>query len=755
MFILKKRIQFLPSIILLVGAMTMAQCSSNVFEISSNSEVLASLNTQIKECAEASCNVFNEESAFIFSKEKRVKVVDPGVSAEVFSIYYSLNDSAFQKQTSNGFIISATATIKWYAVLKADESFKTGIKSQHVIIDTIAPAVSSYTPGGTYENRIDVNIDITETSEYKVYYTLDETEPGVNSNLYTGSLSIYNNGKTTLKFIAIDQAGNRSEIKTAVYIIVKTAPTVQVTPASGSYTESQNIFLGIEQPFKDDPDSKLCYTVSTTTTPPADPVAPSDCINANTAIARAETPVTAIAAVNDVRIIKYFTIGPDAATQTSAIKQLQYVYSTAGTPMVTINSTSVAADANRDIIGLDSPYDSFDVKFAATCNNSCTYKVTNLTSTTEIISSTALAGSGIETSISINSSHFTGSSDLVTNNFSIEVTDTVLAETGSRVLSLKKDARRPEVEIFDSGTTTIFNDPFDAGIYVTNEVNAIICYHVAEGRSVAATNPGVSTAITEGQFTCSSGSKYSDPIELTYLNNKKSNYQIKAIARDAAGNLSEASGTAVTRNFRLIPGGMVRITSDTTSQLWIDSYEASIHSGIKGNPDGSATTAKALSKALAYPAQNISYWQAKKACENSGKRLCTTTEWKNVCSYGTTYTYPYGNTYNDVYCNTFRDFQSSQFQKTGSRTLCRTPEWIEASSGSNRRVYDMSGNLHEFTSEEVTTGIYRIKGGSYLDGYQQDTENPPQVTCGTGSDFSVNALWQEQTVGFRCCFDED
>ena len=122
------------------------------------------------------------------------------------------------------------------------------------------------------------------------------------------------------------------------------------------------------------------------------------------------------------------------------------------------------------------------------------------------------------------------------------------------------------------------------------------------------------------------------------------------------------------------------------------------------------------------PWNNVSYEDARIACLEAGKRLCTQQEWQAAC--GTVY--PYGNSYQLGTCN---DGDGLETSATGAKAGCR----------SQSGVFDMSGNVAEW----VEGGILMGGGYNFAKG---------DVTCASAKKMSSDGA-VSQTTGFRCCQD--
>ena len=205
-------------------------------------------------------------------------------------------------------------------------------------------------------------------------------------------------------------------------------------------------------------------------------------------------------------------------------------------------------------------------------------------------------------------------------------------------------------------------------------------------------------------------------------------------------------------------------------RVCVDRYEASL---VEIRDNGSEAPwspyqavgghdVKAVSVRDAIPQGYISRDEAEVACVRAGKRLCTAPEWKTACKGPDKTVYPYGNTVNEDACNTHGKspigalYGSVDNERLwGDAKVLNDPslnalDGTLAPAGSFAQctnafgVYDMVGNLHEWTAD--ANGAFR--GGYYLD----TTQN------GTGCDYATTAhvpSYHDYSTGFRCCRDAE
>lgn len=224
--------------------------------------------------------------------------------------------------------------------------------------------------------------------------------------------------------------------------------------------------------------------------------------------------------------------------------------------------------------------------------------------------------------------------------------------------------------------------------------------------------------------------------------------------QDQADSDGDRTGDACSTN-NGCPQGMALIDS----QFCIDRWEASIDGQspyLFPQPDENGTPRMAKSEAGVVPQGYINEIAAQEACQQAGKRLCTSAEWLRACRGSNDWTYPYGNDYQTDACNDYReeppivtlyspnepdwsDLDNPDINQlpdtvdlTGANTSCVTPEG----------VYDLVGNLHEWVDDPAGT----FRGGFYVEAYINGDGCLYATTAHNVSHFDFS-------TGFRCCAD--
>jgi len=206
------------------------------------------------------------------------------------------------------------------------------------------------------------------------------------------------------------------------------------------------------------------------------------------------------------------------------------------------------------------------------------------------------------------------------------------------------------------------------------------------------------------------------------------------------------------------PAGMLQIPASPA--FCIDRWEASLVLVADGTPwspyyNPGNEAVKAVSIPGAVPQGYISGTQAAAACAAAGKRLCTDTEWLRACRGPQSTVYPYGDTRMDGVCNDARAlhpaieyFGASDpdvWSKLGHPCINQLPDSLDR-TGTNsgcltaEGVFDMMGNLHEWTADPAGT----FRGGFYVD-TKLNGNGCLYVTT------AHNTAHWDYSTGFRCC----
>ncbi|HEY3595537.1 MAG TPA: SUMF1/EgtB/PvdO family nonheme iron enzyme [Polyangiaceae bacterium] len=156
-----------------------------------------------------------------------------------------------------------------------------------------------------------------------------------------------------------------------------------------------------------------------------------------------------------------------------------------------------------------------------------------------------------------------------------------------------------------------------------------------------------------------------------------------------------------------------------------------------------------------YPWVLVTWIEATRLCGDEGKRLCSEDEWTFACEGEDAWPYPYGFIRSSATCVIDRPWRNYddrawadragrfamleidrlwQGEASGSRPTCRSPFG----------VYDMTGNVDEWTQSVETQGYRSVMKGGY---WGEVRDRCRASTRAHGESF---AFYQQ---GFRCCAD--
>ncbi|AKU96313.1 Protein kinase domain protein [Labilithrix luteola] len=153
-----------------------------------------------------------------------------------------------------------------------------------------------------------------------------------------------------------------------------------------------------------------------------------------------------------------------------------------------------------------------------------------------------------------------------------------------------------------------------------------------------------------------------------------------------------------------------------------------------------------------YPVVYVNWFEANTVCKNVGKRLCTEEEWTFACEGEEASPYPYGFDRDKDACITDRPWRAFDPKAYGNKaTLVAELDklWQGVPSGTQPRcksvygVYDMTGNVDEWTQSSVSGRKSILKGGYW---------GPVRTRCrpSTRAHGEAHVFYQQ---GLRCCSD--
>ena len=132
--------------------------------------------------------------------------------------------------------------------------------------------------------------------------------------------------------------------------------------------------------------------------------------------------------------------------------------------------------------------------------------------------------------------------------------------------------------------------------------------------------------------------------------------------------------------------------------------------------------------------------------------MCDSSDWEVACEGGDSCTWSYGATATcstsqpttcngkEYDCNSSTSGDEDCLFTTGSPTFpaCYA-DWDAAGN-----IYDMSGNVREWTNTSPAAGIYELRGGSF---------NTIEAGRRCQFDFTVaQSTFSHPSTGFRCCY---
>jgi hypothetical protein len=193
---------------------------------------------------------------------------------------------------------------------------------------------------------------------------------------------------------------------------------------------------------------------------------------------------------------------------------------------------------------------------------------------------------------------------------------------------------------------------------------------------------------------------------------------------------SKSSGNCPNK-MSFIPGGVYlaghvgSLKDMSINALCMDKYEVT-----QGDFERVMGNNPSYTKGTYRPVVAVNWHEAKAYCEKVGKRLPTEWEWEKAAKAGSTTTYYWGNDPSSVYAWYGEGYGS------GSRL-----HFVGQKKPNAFGLYDMSGNVYEWTSSDYNKSDKVIRSGSWING--------PSRMRSADRDWSGSML-HSVDLGFRC-----
>ena len=132
-----------------------------------------------------------------------------------------------------------------YAEITDDTSRVEEHATSPLIIDRTDPVVTISPNGGVFYTSQTITLSLNETGT--IHFTLDGTEPTTDSLVYQAPIAV--SETTTIRFMAVDLAGNRSETESSTFVLneIPSVPVVKA-PKDGQWVGSTQPVLEVHPP---------------------------------------------------------------------------------------------------------------------------------------------------------------------------------------------------------------------------------------------------------------------------------------------------------------------------------------------------------------------------------------------------------------------------------------------------------------------------------------------------------------------------
>jgi formylglycine-generating enzyme required for sulfatase activity len=176
-----------------------------------------------------------------------------------------------------------------------------------------------------------------------------------------------------------------------------------------------------------------------------------------------------------------------------------------------------------------------------------------------------------------------------------------------------------------------------------------------------------------------------------------------------------------------IPAGTLTLAKDK-GQIQIDTFYIDQHEVTQEQYEKEAGENPSFFKGRNRPVENVNWDLANDFCRKAGKRLPTEWEWEHAARAGSVTAYYWGDAMDDAYA-WYKGNANKQTHPVGEKK----PNAFE--------LYDMSGNVWEWTASDHELGGKVQRGGSWRNN---------AISQRSGHRILSNPIYRYHYVGFRC-----
>ncbi|XXF77894.1 chitobiase/beta-hexosaminidase C-terminal domain-containing protein [Myxococcaceae bacterium GXIMD 01537] len=171
-----------------------------------------------------------------------------GTGSGCAATYFTTDGSTPTAQSSRytqPISVTATTVLKFFSVDKADNA--EAVHTETYLLDSTAPTATASLAGDTYGAAQTVTLSCDDGSGSgcaAIHFTTDGSTPTASSPVYAAPLSVA--ATTTLRFLALDFAGNASTVRTERYVIDTSGPTTTASRSGGVFNFTVSVTLACD-----------------------------------------------------------------------------------------------------------------------------------------------------------------------------------------------------------------------------------------------------------------------------------------------------------------------------------------------------------------------------------------------------------------------------------------------------------------------------------------------------------------------------